>query len=110
MHRDTLKIIRKFKDGNGQYLWSPGLSGGMPNTILDRPYVLSEFAPNTFTTGLYVLILGDFSRYWIADSLDLTVRVLPDLFTLKNQIGIKGQKNTDGMPVLEEAFQRLILN
>lgn len=109
MHRDTLKIIRKLKDGNGQYMWSPGIAGGDPHTILDTPYVLNENAPNTFTSGLYTLIIGDFSKYWIADSMDLEIKVLGELFALKNRIGFKGGKYTDGMPVLEEAFQRLIL-
>jgi HK97 family phage major capsid protein len=53
-HRDAVRNIRKLKDGNGQYLWQPGLQANIPNTILDSPYVMSEFAPNTFTTGQYV--------------------------------------------------------
>ncbi len=32
-------------------------------------------APNTFTTGKYVGIIGDFSRYEIVDALDMTVEV-----------------------------------
>ena len=109
MHRDTMKIIRKLKDGNGQYLWLPGIAGGDPATILAHPYRLSEYAPNTFTTGLYVLMFGDFSYYWIADALGMTIDRLGELFKLKNQIGFKGARETDGMPVLESAFARLIL-
>ena len=32
--------------------------------------------PNTFTTGKYVGIIGDFSKYWIVDSLTLRVQRL----------------------------------
>ena len=109
LHRDVLKTIRKLKDGNGQYLWVPGLQGNAADQILDRPFVLNENAPNTFTTGLYMLAVGDFSFYWIADSIGLEIQVLNELFQLRNQIGILGRKETDGMPVLEEAFARLIL-
>src|SRR5262249_34821442 len=70
--REAVKRIRKMKDGNGQYLWQAGLAGGQPDTILDVPYSVSEYAPNTFTTGLYVGIIGDLNQYWIADALDLT--------------------------------------
>ncbi len=110
MHRDVVRDIRKLKDGNSQYLWTAGLSG-QPSTILERPFVMSEYAPNTFTTGLYLAIVGDFrAGYWIVDALSMVVQRLAELFTLKNQVGLKGSKETDGMPVLENAFARLILN
>ena len=34
---------------------------------------------------------------------------LDELFALKNQVGWVGRKETDGMPVLAEAFSRLKL-
>jgi len=108
-HRLVLREIRKLTDGNGQYLWQPGLQGGQPNTILDRPVNMSEFAPSTMTTGKYVGILGDFSYYHIVDSLNYAVQRLVELFALTNQIGFIGRKETDGMPVLEEAFTRVQL-
>lgn len=109
MHRLAMRMARKLKDGNGQYLWQPGLAG-TPNTLVDRPVFMSEYAPSTFTTGLYVALFGDFKAgYWIADALDMEVQRLDELFQLKNQVGIIARKETDGAPVLEEAFSRLIL-
>ena len=37
----TLKAIRKLKDGNGQFLWQPGLQAGQPNTLLGYRYETS---------------------------------------------------------------------
>jgi HK97 family phage major capsid protein len=108
-HRDAVKQIRKLKDGEGQYLWRPGLQGDRGDTILDVPVLMSEYAPNTFTTGQYVGIIGDFSRYWIADALDMTIQVLTELYAATNQNGYISRKETDGMPVLEEAFVRVTL-
>jgi len=109
VHRDFIKRVRKLKSsGGGDYLWSAGL-GGQPSTIMDRPYVMNENAPNTFTTGQYVAVVGDFAFYWIADSLGLEVQRLDELFALRNQVGLLGRKETDGMPVLEEAFSRLVM-
>ncbi len=108
-HRDAVKKIRKLKDGDGQYLWAAGLSGGIPDRILETPYVMSEYAPNTFTTGLYVGIIGDFSFYWIVDALQLEIQVLNELYARTNQFGYIGRLETDGMPVLEEAFVRVKL-
>lgn len=105
-HRDAVKQIRKLKDGNGQYLWQPGIQGGVPNTILDTPYEMSEYAPNTFTTAQYVGIIGDFRFYWIADALNLTIQRVVELYAEQDATGFIGRAEADGMPVLEEAFVR----
>jgi HK97 family phage major capsid protein len=110
LHRDGLRRIRKLKGSDNNYLWTPGLAGGEPDRILDLPYTLSEFAPNTFTTGLYIAILGDFRFYWIAEALGLEVQRLNELYAEANQVGYIGRMEVDGMPVLEEAFVRVKTN
>jgi HK97 family phage major capsid protein len=115
VHRDLVRRVRKLKDSTNNYIWSPGLgpgaglTGGNPNTIVDCPYRVSEYAPNTFTTGQYVAVLGDFRFYWIADALDMEIQVLDQLYAETNQMGYISRLETDGMPVLEEAFRRLKL-
>lgn len=109
-HRHVIRDIRKLKDANDQYLWQPGLAGGRPDTILEIPYLPSEFAPNTFTDNSYLGMLGDFSNYWIADSLAMEVQRLVELYAESNQVGFIGRLESDGMPVLEEAFVRLQSN
>ncbi|MHB8077438.1 phage major capsid protein, partial [Desulfosporosinus fructosivorans] len=107
-HRDAIKMIRKLKDGNGDYLWKAGLSD-KPDTILELPFNESEYAPNTFTTGLYAGILGNFKFYWIADALNMQVQRLVELYAATNQTGFIGRLESDGMPVMEEAFVRVKL-
>lgn len=107
--REFVSRLRKLKTGAGEYIWQPGVNG-VPGTICDRPYMMSENVPATFTAGLYVALLGDFKTgYWIADALDMTFEDVSLLFTLRNQGGVKAAKETDGAPVQEEAFSRLIL-
>ena len=101
-------MIRKLKTGDGEYLWKPGLTD-RPDTILEIPVEESEYVPNTFTTSLYVGILGDWSFYWIADALNMNIQVLAELYAETNQNGYIGRKETDGMPVLEEAWVRVKL-
>ena len=108
-HRDAMKMISKLKDGDGQYLWLLSLRDGEPDRILGRPVDMSEYTPSTFTTGLYVGMLGDFSHYWIADALDMRFQRLVELYAETNQVGFIGRRETDGMPVLEEAFARVTL-
>ena len=109
LSRTAIKQIRKLKDGNGNYLWQPGLAGGQPATILERPYLVSEYVPSTFTSGLYVGLFGDLSQYWIADALSFRLQRLVELYAGTNQVGFIGRFETDGAPVLAEAFARMTL-
>jgi HK97 family phage major capsid protein len=84
----------------------PGRPAGHPARL---PFDMSEYAPNTFTTGQYVGMIGDYSFYWIADSLDLQIQRLIELYAEANQTGYITRQETDGMPVLDEAFSRIKL-
>src|SRR5581483_10203457 len=63
VHRDFITKARKLKDGDGRYMLQPGLADGRPDTLLGYPIYQSEFAPNTFTTGLYVACFGNYNFY-----------------------------------------------
>jgi len=108
-HRDAVKMLSKLKDGDGRYIWTDSVIQGDPDRLLGFPVSMSEYAPNTFTTGLYVGLLGDFSYYWIADAMGLDIQVLTELYAATNQNGYIGRLETDGMPVLAEAFARVKL-
>ena len=108
-HRDGISMVSKLKDGVGRYMWQPGLQAGTPDMLLNIPVYESEYVPSTFTAGQYVGILGDFSRYWIADALDMTVQRLVELYAASNQEGFIMRMELDGMPVFEEAFARVTL-
>lgn len=108
-HRDAVKQIAKLVDTTGQFLWQPSKRDGEPDMLLGRPLNMSEYVPNTFTAGLYVGMFGDFSKYWIADALDMQIQTLKELYAETNQTGYIGRLETDGMPVLEEAFTRIKL-
>lgn len=107
-HRDAITQIRRLKDGEGAHIWAPA-SASTPETILGRPYFVSEYCPNTFTSGKYVGIIGDFSFYWIADSMQMGIQKLVELYAETNQTGYIGRFESDGMPVLAEAFARVTL-
>jgi HK97 family phage major capsid protein len=108
-HRDAVKGISKLKDGQGQYLWQPSMQAGTPDMLLGRPVMMSEFAPNTFTTGLHVGMIADFSHYWIVDALSMQMQRLEELYAESNQVGFIARLETDGAPVLAEAFARVTL-
>lgn len=115
--RDAFSDIRQLKDSAGNYLWQPfdmpgrQLVGGNPGTIMGRPYLISEYCKfktsSAWVAGDYAVTFGDFSYYYVADSLEMTMKVLNELYARTNQVGILGRMEVDGQPVLENAFVRL---
>lgn len=108
-HRDAIKQIAKLKNADGQYVWQPSVVLGTPDMLLGRPVNSSEYAPNTFTTGLYVGLYGDLRNYWIVDSLLMEIKVLTELYARSNQVDYLSRIETDGAPVLSSAFARVKL-
>ncbi len=115
LSRPLVKAVRKLKvatttGGNDlEYLWSPGLTEGAPDKVLDLPYAVSEYAPSTFTTGLYVAVLGNFKYYRIAQIKEMIIQRVDQLYAATNEVGFIGRLWVDGAPVMEEGFARLKL-
>jgi HK97 family phage major capsid protein len=113
--REFVKRARKLKvatttGGNDlEYIWQPGITGGAPDRILDIPYAMSEYVPATYTTGLYIAVLGCFRFYRIAQVAEMLIQRLVELYAATNEVGFIGRRWVDGSPVLEEAFARLKL-
>ena len=108
-HSDALKMLRKIKDTDGQYIWQPSVVLSDPDKILGKAYYESDLIPNVFTTGSYVGFYGDLSYYWFVRIMVLEIQRLTELFSLKNQVGFLAYWEADGMPVLKEAFTRIKL-
>lgn len=104
--RAAIEAISKLKDTTNQYLWQPSVQAGQPDRLLGIPVAESEFAPSTFTTGLYVGALGCFRYYWIAEVSDLRIQRLVERYSDTNEIGFISRRWVDGGPVLGEAFAR----
>lgn len=108
-HRDIMKQIVKLKDGDNRYIWVPDAVSGQPDRLLNQPFHMSEFCPNTVSSGAYVGIFGDFGHYRIVDALDWEIQILNELYAPSNQVCFMVRAENDGMPVLEEAFARVKL-
>lgn len=110
MHRDLAKMLAKIKNGEGQYVWQPSVIMGQPDMLIGNPVNMSEYAPNTYTTGLYAAVIGAFNvGYMICDADSIFIQVLKELFAATNQIGFIVDYFGDGAPVLPEAFARVKL-
>jgi len=59
----TVKAIRKLKDGEGQYLWQPGLQAGIPDSLYGKP-ILTNTAMATITGSAKTMLFGDVKKYF----------------------------------------------
>jgi len=81
MNRSTQGTIRKFKDGDGNYIWQPGLTAGQPATLMGYPVIESEDMPD-IASDSYSIAFGDFSRgYLIVDRMG--IQILRDPYSSK---------------------------
>jgi HK97 family phage major capsid protein len=102
----TVKALRKIKDNNGNYIWQPSVVAGQPDTILNRPYKTSIYAPE-LTAGKTPILFGDFSYYWIADRQGRSFKRLSELYAANGQIGFLASERVDGNLILPEAIKGL---
>lgn len=80
MNRKTQGAVRKIKDGNGNFIWQPGLQAGQPANVLGFP-VTELAAMEDVGAGKIPIIFGDFSGYLVLDRMG--VRILRDPYTNK---------------------------
>ena len=108
----VLLQLMLLKDGNGQYIWKPGLDIGKPDTILGHQIYTSTYMPAiegaaASDGGKKVLLFGDFSYYWIADRTNRTMKRLNELYAMNDQVGFVGTQRVDGKLILPEAMKVL---
>lgn len=111
-HRNFQKALMKIRTTDGVPLFQPSLVVGMPDTFMGIPIMFSEFAPpgtgavGTYASGDYVAVIGDFSNYWIFDSMDIPIEQ-HNLDTRSNLSSYLYRIWFDGGVKMPEAFKRL---
>lgn len=104
----TLKTIRKLKDGQGNYLWSPAdARTGAPAAILMHAYSINQAMP-AMTTGLKSVLFGDFDKYIVRRVREFAVRRLVERYADFDQVGFIGFARYDGELLDTAAVKHLI--
>ncbi|MFY9398291.1 MAG: phage major capsid protein [Desulfomonilia bacterium] len=105
MNDATLATIRKMKDGDGNYVWVPGLKDGAPDTLLGKPVEIDDNVDD-IGAGKYPIFFANFKRaYLIIDRQG--VRVLRDPYTSKPYVLFYTTKRVGGGIVMYEAIKAL---
>lgn len=106
MNDATVKLVRKLKGSDGQYLWQPGLKEGQPDTLLARPLVTSDEMP-TAAAGKQAIAYGDFKWYRILDRRGLYFQRLNELYAVSGQVGFLAYRRYDAKLLDATAIQTL---
>ncbi len=106
MNDATVKLIRKLKTTDGQYIWQPGLKEGQPDTLLSRPLVTSDEMPLP-TASNKAIAYGDFKWYRILDRRGLYFQRLNELYATSGQVGFLAYRRYDAKLLDASAIQIL---
>lgn len=107
LNDSTVKLIRKLKDGDQQYLWQPGLQAGQPDLLLGRPVIASTAMPVAEASAKSV-VFGDMSGYTVADRQGTVVQRLNELYAANGQVGFRSYKRMDGKMVDATGIKHLV--
>jgi HK97 family phage major capsid protein len=105
MNDATCEKIRTLKDGEGNYIWRPGLLEATPDTLLGKPVAYDDNVAD-IGAGAYPLFFGNFKRaYLILDRMG--IRVLRDPYTSKGNVLFYTTKRVGGGIIMWEAIKAL---
>lgn len=105
----TLAVLRKLKDGDGNYLWQMGdVTKGEPGTLLGYRYSINQAmaAIPAAASASKVMLFGDFSKYYVRKVGSPVLGVMRERFW--PDLGIAGLIRFDGEISHGAAIKHLI--
>ncbi|BBC72915.1 capsid protein [Altererythrobacter sp. B11] len=95
-HDNTLRSLKKLKDGEGRPLWLPGFSTKEPDVLMGYRYEINQHMP-TMAANAKSILFGDLNSYMIRDIMQVTLFRFDDsAFIRKGQIGFLAWSRHDG--------------
>jgi HK97 family phage major capsid protein len=107
MNRSTTRLVRRAKDSDGAYIWSPGIQAGQPATLLGYPVAAFEDMPDPAASSLSIAVGDMREAYQIVDRLG--IRTLRDPYSAKPYVEFYTTKRVGGDVVNFEAIKLIRL-
>lgn len=105
MNRTTRRLVRLFKDSQGQYLWEPSMQIGTPNQLMGAPVYNAPDMPDVASSALSIAF-GDIAQaYRIVERAG--TRVLRDPYSVKPFVEFYTTKRIGGDVVNYDAVKVL---
>lgn len=106
MNRNTLSVIRQFKDGMGRYIVLDGLNNGAPVTLLGRP-VVEAIDMADIGANAYPILFGDLSGYRVVDRVSFEMLRDPYSVATKGQTRFHARKRVGADVTHPDRFVKL---
>ena len=108
MNDSTLKVIRKLKNSQGDYIWQMGdIRTGAPQTIWGVPvYVDNGFA--SIGASAASMVVGDFSKYVVRDVTNARLVRTTERFIEFDQVGYNFLQRKDARVIQPSAIKKLV--
>lgn len=107
MNRTTIGAVRRMVNGDGDYLWKPGIADRAPNTIDGDPYVEVPDMPSE-GANTFPIAYGDFMRgYTVVDRIAMSMLRDPYTQATGGNIRFLFRRRVGGMVVMPEAIRKL---
>ena len=94
MHKNTLKGLRKLKDGEGNYLLNRDITNGFGWTLLGKPVYVSDNAPQIASETVSI-VYGDMSGLYVKLAQNVEIQVLLEKYATQHAIGVCGYVEFD---------------
>lgn len=95
-HDNTLKNLRKLKDGQSRYLWQEGMSVGAPNMLLGYPYTIVQEMASSISASAVTMLFGLMNKYKIRDVGGIRLNRANERFIETDNIGFNIISYHDG--------------
>lgn len=114
LHDLVAAAVRKFKDGQGRYLWEMSLQAGMPDRLLGFDVQINNDMDSAFTTGKKLVCFGNWGpqgtqAYVVRNAGAVRFVRADELKVLEHQVVFEASQRCDGNLVDATAAQLLVL-
>ncbi len=96
MSDQVVLAVRLLKDGNGQYMWQPGMQDGTPDRLYTYPVVINDHMATTVAASAKTMLFGQLAKYKIRDVGSFRLRRLTERFADTDQEGFVAFSRHDG--------------
>lgn len=103
MNKGTMALVRKLRDGDGNYLWRPGIERGMASQLLGFNVVEMEDMPDVAADSFSIAFGNFMAGYSIVDRMG--TRMLRDPYTNKPYVTFYVTKRVGGKVIDSEAIK-----
>ncbi len=103
MNRLTVRDLMKLKNGDGDYIWKPGITNDAQSTLLGLGVRMSTTMPVVAANSLSIVLADWAEAYTIVDRLGITIQ--RDPFTVKPLVEFYTRKRVGGDVVNFDAIK-----